>query len=256
MRIIGFSRRAYRTSAVVMASVVIAIICQAQAQKTTPNKTDRPQGQVIRVQVRLVPVTVIVTDANDRPVTDLKLQDFQLLENGKPQEIKHFVLQRLAAAEPEPGIRPIRPLARDREFTPQEARTFLLLMGYGRIQLPFNSVDALIRFVREDLLPQDSVALFAYNRATEFTTDHENIAQVLERFKKSHEWVAALMDQRMSGLAAIYGSREMPKECLKYIDEIFAEPGVLESRNLDRAQITDKTKDDQGGRSGNGNAIT
>jgi VWFA-related protein len=242
MRIIGFSKRTYRTSAAVLVSFAFAVIFQAQAQKAAPKNTDLAQEQAIRVQVRLVPVTVIVTDANDRPVADLKLEDFQIFENGKPQEIRHFMLQRLAAAEPEPGMHPARPLVRDREFAPQAARTFLLLMGYGRIQLPFNSVDALIRFVREDLLPQDSVALFAYNRATEFTTDHEKIAQVLERFKKLHEWVAALMDQRMSGLAAIYGSREMPKECLKYIEEIFAENVALASRNLDRAQVTDKGK--------------
>jgi VWFA-related protein len=200
------------------------------------------QQQAIRVQVRFVPVNVIVTDANGRPVTDLKQEDFQILENGKPQEIQHFILQKLDAAAPEPGQRPVQPLDRGRGFAPQSARTILLLMGYGRIQLPFNSVDALIRFVREDLLPKDSVALFAYNRATEFTTDHEKIAQALERFKKEHEWVTALMDQRMSGLAAIYGSREMPKECQEHIDKIFTDPGGLASRNLDQTQVADKGK--------------
>ncbi|MBZ5499875.1 MAG: VWA domain-containing protein [Acidobacteriia bacterium] len=206
--------------------------------QTAAKSKDPSQDQLIRVHVRLVPVTVIVTDAKDRPVTDLKAEDFQLLENGKPQEIRHFVIQRLAAAAPEP----VRPLVRDGEFAPQGARTFLFLMGYGRIQLPFNSVDALIRFVREDLLPQDRVALFAYNRATQFTTDHEKIAQFLERFKKLHEWVAALMEQRMSGLAAIYGSRELPKECLAYIDEIFADPGGSRPRHPSPAQVADKTK--------------
>ena len=42
-------------------------------------------------------------------------------------------------------------------------------------------VDAAIGFVRDSLLPQDQVAVAAYNRATDFTTDRAKILKVLER---------------------------------------------------------------------------
>jgi VWFA-related protein len=220
----------------------LCIVAGLGFRQAAPGDQRPTAQQAIRVQVRLVPVDVIITDANDRTVTDLKQEDFQIFENGKPQEIRHFTLQKLDAAAPEPGQRPVRPLVRDREFAPQSARTFLLLMGYGRIQLPFNSVDAIIQFVRNDLLPQDTIALFAYNRATEFTRDKEKIVQVLERYKKNHEWVVALMQQRMSGLATIYGSREVPKECQTYIDEIFAGPEGLASHTPPQVQPADKQR--------------
>jgi Ca-activated chloride channel homolog len=44
----------------------------------------------IRVAVDLVQVPVVVTDALNRPVVNLKKQDFALFEGDKPQEIRNF----------------------------------------------------------------------------------------------------------------------------------------------------------------------
>jgi Ca-activated chloride channel homolog len=44
----------------------------------------------IRVAVDLVQVPVVVTDAMNRPVVNLKKQDFALFEGDKPQEIRNF----------------------------------------------------------------------------------------------------------------------------------------------------------------------
>src|SRR5262245_38997890 len=45
---------------------------------------------VIRINVNLVQVDAIVTDSKDRPVTDLKKEDFVILQDGKPQNITNF----------------------------------------------------------------------------------------------------------------------------------------------------------------------
>lgn len=189
----------------------------------------------IRVQVNLVPVDVIATNENGRPATDLKQADFQIFENGKQQEIRHFSIQALTPQKPEPA----QPLsaAGPLNLAPQSARTFLILMGRGRIQSPFGAVDALIRFVRKDLLPQDRLALFAYNRATAFTTDHEVIAQILERYKTIHERIESWFEIRMNGsaagpsLAAIYGSN-MPALFQVEVDKIFALPKESMARQI------------------------
>jgi hypothetical protein len=60
------------------------------------------------------------------------------------------------------------------------------------------------------LLPQDRVAVLAYDRATDFTTNHDQISQLIERLRRSNERIEALLAQRFSGLAAVYGSRGMP----------------------------------------------
>jgi VWFA-related protein len=128
------------------------------------------------------------------------------------------------------------------ELTEQSARTFLIVLGRGRLLEPSKGVDGLIRFVRQDLLPQDRVAVFAYNRATDFTTDHEQIAQVLERFRKYHEGIEAKLALRFSGLAAIYGSKEIPKSLQPDIERIFHAPGdqaSLGSRQVPPGRVTD-----------------
>ena len=52
------------------------------------------QGQapdmVIRINVNLVQVDAVVTDSKGQPVTDLKKEDFSVLEHGKPQQISFF----------------------------------------------------------------------------------------------------------------------------------------------------------------------
>ena len=48
------------------------------------------QGQTIKVSTASVPVYVTVTDSEKRLVPDLTLDDFEILDNGKPQSINVF----------------------------------------------------------------------------------------------------------------------------------------------------------------------
>ena len=61
------------------------------AAPLTPQQTGaQSDGPVIRVTVDLVQVDAVVTDSQGRHVTGLKPEDFQILEDGKPQKITHF----------------------------------------------------------------------------------------------------------------------------------------------------------------------
>jgi VWFA-related protein len=208
-----------------------------QDQAVPQSQRPGPPG-TIRINVRLVPVDVIVTDDRGRPVTDLKREDFQIFENGRLQDIRHFTVQTFTGASTEQVQAAAPPLSSINEVAPQTTRTFLIMMGRGRHQLAFKSVDALIRFVREGLSPQDRVAVFAYDRATDFTTDHEKIAQVLERYKALHEKIESWLDSRFSGLAAVYASKEIPKSFQNEIDKIFIGPEGLASRQVLPGRMT------------------
>ncbi len=48
------------------------------------------QGQKIKVTTESVPVYVTVMDAEKRLVPDLVIDDFEVLDNGKPQTINVF----------------------------------------------------------------------------------------------------------------------------------------------------------------------
>ena len=250
----GRNRRLGRSLAPIGAAALCAaaglIMPRAGALPRSGMQIQTPaQRETIRVRVNLVPVDVIATTGKGLPVTDLKKEDFRIFENGREQEIRHFSIQVLSAAKPEPAPTPAA--AGPLDLAPQSARTFLILMGRGRIQRPFGAVDAAIRFVRNDLLPQDRVAVFAYNRATVFTTDHEAVAQVLERYNGIHERIESWFENRFKGsdkqpsLAAIYGSK-MPEAFQAEIDKIFALPTESMTRHVPSGEPGDKaalTKD-------------
>jgi len=93
-------------------------------------------------------------------------------------------------------------------------------------------VDAVIHFVRNRLLPQDQVAVLAFNRSTDFTTDRARILDVLERYKRRHEDVEAMFKHQTGGLAGVYGSREPSFELQREIDAIFRGPQGQSARTV------------------------
>ena len=58
----------------------------AQTPQTTPPVVE-DDGEIIKIDSRLVVVPVSVLDANGQPVVGLKEQDFRIAEDGKPQEV-------------------------------------------------------------------------------------------------------------------------------------------------------------------------
>ena len=98
------------------------------------------RAQTLRSGVILVPVDVRVVDAKGNPITDLTRADFQVFEDGVLQEIAHFekisFADDAAASSELPGLT-------------TTYRTFILLLGRGRINHPAKGLDHLIDFVRE-----------------------------------------------------------------------------------------------------------
>jgi VWFA-related protein len=59
---------------------------EAQGQVSGPGG----QKEAIKSEVQIVLVDVVVTDGNQRPVTGLRKDDFQVVEDGRPQTISFF----------------------------------------------------------------------------------------------------------------------------------------------------------------------
>ena len=81
------------------------------AQTSSPAETQpaKPQAAtsstpitVLKVTTRLVVVDIVVTDHSGTPVTDLKKEDFEVRENGKPQKIVAFAFQPPPSSLPAP----------------------------------------------------------------------------------------------------------------------------------------------------------
>ena len=204
---------------------------QQQPQKPLPT---------FRSAVTLVPIDVRVLDnKTGKAVTDMRQEEFTVIEDGVKQEVKHLSLQTFVTDAPDPGSK-LQLKEEAISFDPQKNRIFLIVLGRGKLLEPSKAMDALLRFVRERLLPRDQVAVFAYNRATTFSTDHEQIARILERFKKDHEQIDFEVELQMSGLAALYGAKLIPKSLQGKIDKMFEGAGLLASQRVDAGAAADK----------------
>ena len=228
-----------RKETLVLLTLLAGLAIAARPNLSAQTGQQPPKPPVFRAGVTLVPVDVRVVDSAGKPVTDLKAEDFTIVEDGVKQEIRHFALQTFAPGPP----RPKDGLALREEaisFDPQTHRIFLIVLGRGKLQEPSKAIDALLGFVRTNLLPQDQVAVFAYNRATTFTTDHQKIAGLLGRFKLEHEEIDFKVEQQMMGLAAIYGSKLIPKDLQGRIDKMFEGSGLLASTRLEPGAPADR----------------
>jgi Ca-activated chloride channel family protein len=69
------------------AIIAFAFAASAQTGQPTPPPVE-DDGDVIKVNSRLVVIPVSVTDANGQPVFGLKAQDFRVAEENKAQQIE------------------------------------------------------------------------------------------------------------------------------------------------------------------------
>ena len=218
-------------------SVLSALVGGAQQQAPQPS---------FRSRITLVPLDVRVLDRNGRPVTDLTRDDFTIVEDGVPQTIRHFSTQSLSPEAPAPGAQPeLRKAATADDLAAPNRRVFLILLGRGRMKGPSNEIPALLAFLEKRLLPQDQVAVLAFNRGTDFTTNHEAVRAVVERYRDRHEKIETLLDEHFRGLRALYGSRNIPAFIQTEINGVFAGAAGLRPREITPGQITDARRIDE-----------
>jgi VWFA-related protein len=218
-----------------VALTVVAMAVGALSAQSPP--LQQPAVPTFRSPVVAVPVDVRVIDnKTGKIVTDLKPQDFTVFEDGVRQDVRLFTAQRFddegQEPAPVPGATPGAGAAAGRTpgpltFTPQANRVFLFVLGTGRLQEPSKGLNATLEFVRTALRPRDQVAVLAYNRATAFTTEHERVAQVIERFRQENDVIDRDIRFAAEGLAGVYGSRELPKHVQARINWIFDGAGTL-----------------------------
>lgn len=175
-----------------IALILSLAIAFAQTQQQTPPET------VIRINVNLVQVDATVTDSHGKPVTDLKAEDFQILQDGKPQVITNFSFVNL---KPEGGDAP-RPAARSvaKGTVPPPPAVGKLRMDKVRrtvalvvddLGLSFSSIayvrSALKKFVDQEMLPGDLVAIVrtgaGIGALQQFTADKRQLYAAIDRVK-------------------------------------------------------------------------
>jgi VWFA-related protein len=140
-----------------------------------------------KVSVRLVLVRAVVRDPQGRAIGTLDKDDFQLYDNGKPQVIKHFAVERPASpaptqapSKPQPGeVSPsVPPLVPDR---------FVIYL-FDDVHLQFKDLSparAAAERHMATLRPTDRAAVFTTSgqRNLDFTDDRAQLHEALARIQ-------------------------------------------------------------------------
>jgi VWFA-related protein len=164
---------------------------QQAGDAAAPAQGDAPQQPTFRAGVNFVRVDVIVHDGKGQPITDLTQDDFEIVEDGRPQAIEQFRLIRIDG-NPRPGDPPPREL-RNRideeiELSRDDVRVFVIFFDDYHVRLG-NSLavkEPLIRFVQTQLRPNDIVGLMYPLTPVDgisFTRNMGSIVSAIEKFE-------------------------------------------------------------------------
>jgi VWFA-related protein len=152
-----------------------------------------PDGQpIFRTGINFVRVDVIVSDRNGNPVNDLKQEDFEVAEQGRPQTIETFKLVSLDGGLLEATKQPPRQIRTDDDEEAEAARDDVRLFAFFlddyhvRVETSMSAREQLARFVQTQLGPTDMVGIMYPLEATagvRMTRNHDAIMKGLQEFR-------------------------------------------------------------------------
>ena len=141
---------------------------QEPAQPQSPPPTQQPgapaaptdQVPVFRSDINFVRVDVIVQDRQGNPVHDLKQEDFEVTEDGKPQSIQTFKLINVTddtgiGADPPREVR--NPIEEQMEAARDDVRLFAIFLDdyHVRLENSMRARESIARFVENQIQPKD-----------------------------------------------------------------------------------------------------
>jgi VWFA-related protein len=132
------------------------------SQSAQQQKKSYEQEQTIKLTTDLIEVRAVVTDKNSKLVTNLKQEDFELLENNRPQVVSFFSVTRIPDKEnDEVANRPANTPAPATALAAAPTRTVVL--PADTLHLSAGSLlrlkPMLRRFIDEKLTEQDLTGL-------------------------------------------------------------------------------------------------
>ncbi len=182
--------------------LLLSLIFNTVGQTPAPTPAPAPQqdrageDEVVRITTNLVQVDVTVTDKKGQPVTDLRPEEVEILEDDRPQKVTNFSYVSLEGDRmgqpvktPAPAVidktQPPVPPARLR---PEDVRRTVALV-VDDLSLSFESThytrEALKKFVDRQMQPGDLVAIIrtggGIGALQEFTSDKRQLYAAIER---------------------------------------------------------------------------
>ena len=179
-----------------------------QTQPPPANRNDEVSTHdtpaTFRTKVNLVLVPVVVRDRQGRAVGDLRKEDFQLFDRGKPQTISSFSVETLTSQTVAPVKTETAPAVSGGEeapaaINPADIPNRFVVYFFDDVHLAQGDLmqvrNAAERHMNESLVPTDRVAIFTTSGRTtlDFTDDRAKLHATLLRL--SPQPIARAMSQ-------------------------------------------------------------
>ena len=149
-----------------------------------------------KVSTELVEIRAVVTDRDGRIIEDLEKEDFELLENGRPQEISFFSVSQVGERRDKPVASKIPSQhkefrsggIRERLSAPPARSTILYV---DNLHLTFRNLNwikrSLYRFIDEKMTDQDMIAIVTSDGtlgvAQQFTRNRRVLRHAIEQIR-------------------------------------------------------------------------
>jgi len=149
-----------------------------------------PEQPVFRTGINFIRVDAIVSDGKGNPVTDLKIEDFEVSEDGKPQKPETLRLVKIdATTAPSYTQRTIRTrLDEETAANDETSRIFVFFLDDYAVRRE-NSMAVrkpLIDFITNELAPNDLISVMyplTPIDAVTLTRNHRGVINAIEKFE-------------------------------------------------------------------------
>ena len=180
------------------ALALIPATAASEAQETEKVRSDSASGFTLKVPVEVVVVNAIVTDRDGNPITDLTVDDFEVLENRKKQTIQSFSQEiyqssqgsldwgsAIGAEAPAP------------EKAPEKPRLLSLVIDdltYPPLGTLNRTIKAIREFVDRGLRAENYISIMTASRGhfVPYTQDRELLLAEIDRLHKKLDFTSSL----------------------------------------------------------------
>jgi VWFA-related protein len=178
-------------------TLLTAITAQQSATPPPPQRPTSDTAEVVRITTNLVQIDAVVTDRRGQHIADLSAEEFEIYEDGRPQQISNFSyigapLESNARSTETPKSDDKTPLPPNppEQLRPEQVRRSIALI-VDDLGLSFESThfvrDALRKFVDEQMQSGDMVAIIRTGAGVgalqQFTTDKRLLHAAIDRLK-------------------------------------------------------------------------
>jgi VWFA-related protein len=201
--------------------LLVGLPASAQEEAATAEETFSDE-----IEVSLVNLEVVVTDKGGKPIPDLRKEDFEVLEDGKPVEVTNFYAEsgKSAAGEADAGNAAVRPVD-------QRLNLVVFVDDYNMEVANRSQILAGVRdFLGNSLSPGDRVMVVRFGRSLEvrkpFTSSVPEVLSELE-----------VIDKLAGNLASRESSRDHQMEVVVDALELGGWGATVEARIREYAEV-------------------